>query len=216
MITDKDIIDEFHTLYYDPRARLGIPRPWRNVMWMGINVYQIPSDLIVIQEIVWETRPDIIIECGTASGGLTHYLAKICDMMNNGKVLSIDVSYSKKLPIHPRIKYLTGSTVDPNIIQSVSDNIEGKVMVILDSDHGEQHVTKEIESYSKFVTSGCYMIVCDGNVNGNPIEPNFGPGPQEAIQKFMLKDENKISWTIDKSKEIHLITFFPNGFIKRN
>ena len=86
------------------------------------------------------------------------------------------------------------------------------VLVILDSDHNMPHVLKEMEIYSEFVTKGSYMIVEDSNVNGHPIMPNWGPGPFEAIQRFL--EENN-SFEVDKNREKFYMSFNPNGYLKK-
>ena len=85
-------------------------------------------------------------------------------------------------------------------------------MVILDSDHSEDHVTKELEKYHSLVTKGNYLVVEDSNVNGHPVWPQHGPGPMEAILKFI---KNNPQFQVDKARERHLVTFNPMGYLKR-
>ena len=85
-------------------------------------------------------------------------------------------------------------------------------MVILDSKHTADHVRKELDAYAPLVSPGCYLIVQDGFVNGHPLEPDFGPGPYEAVQDFLAVDDR---FEVDESRERMLFTFNPGGFLRR-
>lgn len=205
----KNVVDDFHKLYYDSRHKT-----WRNTWWLGIRANKCPLDLWVYQEILFELKPDIIVECGTADGGSALFLASICDLLNKGKIISIDIEKKKNRPKHKRITYLLGSSTS----QVIEDKVQGfirssdGVMVILDSDHDKEHVFNELKIYSEFVTKGSYIIVEDTNINGHPVKPDFGPGPMEAVEEFLEKNKDFI---IDKSREKFYLTFNPNGFLKK-
>ncbi len=200
------IADQFHQQYYDS----GV---WMNTTWLGVPVQKLPLDLWIYQEIMNELKPDLIIECGTADGGSAYYLASLCDLVRNGRIISIDI-LAKPRPQHPRITYLTGSSVSAEIQTAVRNAIKPgeRVMVILDSDHSLEHVLNELRAYAPLVTSGSYLIVEDTNINGHPVLPQFGPGPMEALQQFLA--ENK-DFQVDLSREKFFVTFFPNGFLKK-
>ena len=85
-------------------------------------------------------------------------------------------------------------------------------MVILDSDHGKDHVLNELRTYSPFVTKGSYLIVEDTNINGHPVLHDFGPGPMEAVEDFLKENQN---FTVDKSKEKFYLTFNPKGYLRK-
>ncbi len=203
---DNPISDQFHQLYYDSLT-------WLNTFWMGVPIQKCPLDLWIYQEMIFELRPDVIVESGTADGGSAYYLASLCDLVQNGRILTIDIT-PKTRPQHPRITYLTGSSVSPEIYNNVRNSIKPheRVMVILDSDHSFGHVLNELRIYALLVTAGSYMVLEDTNINGHPVYPNFGPGPMEALQQFLA--ENK-GFTVDKSREKFFMTFFPNGFLKK-
>jgi cephalosporin hydroxylase len=173
-----------------------------------------PLDLWIYQEIIFEQKPDMIIECGTANGGSALFLASICDLVNNGKIITIDIENKQNKPRHKRIKYLVGSSTAENIVDQIRKLIsdKNKVMVILDSDHHKEHVLNELTIYSKFVTKGSYIIVEDTNINGHPVFPDFGPGPMEAIEEFLK--ENKI-FVIDYNNEKFYLTYNPRGYLLR-
>ncbi len=175
---------------------------------------QYPSDLLVYQELLVSTAPDLVIETGTLNGGSALYLATVMDALDHGRVVSIDLEPQPGLPTHGRIEFVTGSSTDPEIVKSVAAGI-GKgerVMVILDSDHSQTHVAGELEAFAPLVTPGCYLIVEDTNINGHPVYPEFGPGPMEAVLEFL---PNHPEFVVDATCERLLMTFNPNGFLLR-
>jgi cephalosporin hydroxylase len=86
-------------------------------------------------------------------------------------------------------------------------------MVILDSDHSFGHVLSELRSYAPLVSTGCYLIVEDTNVNAHPVRPDFGPGPMEAVRMFLAEDGG---FVVDDSREKLLMTFNPGGYLRRS
>jgi len=209
--TKEEIVNKFHKLYYDSNVMGGT---WRNTRFLGVPAQKCPFDLFVYQEILYELKPDVIIEAGTASGGGAYFLASMCELMNHGEVVTIDIINTAVSPKHKRIKYLIGSSTSDNIFNQVKllTKSKKKVLVILDSDHSKQHVANELRLYSELVTKGSYIIVEDSNVNGHPVNPHHRPGPMEAIVDFLKENSN---FEIDKTREKHYITFNPSGFLKR-
>lgn len=199
------IVDAFHREWYD--LHFG-------VVWQGVEIQKNPMDLMMYQEILYECRPDLIIECGTFRGGSALYMAHLCDIMQHGMILTIDVNRWVGFPQHPRVIYLTGSTVEKDIFAQAKAFAGGfrKVMVILDSDHSKAHVLKEMDLYSELVTPRQYMIVEDSNINGHPVRQDTGPGPYEAVEKWVPKHPEFI---IDKACERFLYTHNPNGYLRR-
>jgi len=199
----------FHWLYYN-----AAERTWLNTHWLGVPLLKNPLDLWIYQEIIFDLKPDWIIECGTFYGGSALYLASICELVGKGQVISIDTKKTELLSEHHRIIYLRGNSVSEEIIERLRDIIqkESVVMVLLDSCHEMSHVNNEIRIYSDFVTKDSYLIVEDSNINGHPVYSSFGPGPMEAIEAF-LKDNG--DFEIDQSKEKFFLTFNPNGYLKR-
>lgn len=208
---EKSIVDQFHKLYYNSRL---FGKNWGNTFWQGIQIIKCPLDLWIYQEIIFELKPDIIIECGTASGGSALYLASMCDLVNNGKVITIDIEPQKGRPENKRITYLLGSSTSKEIVEKVKSLVRNnnKIMVILDSDHRKQHVLNELRIYSKLVTKGSYLIVEDTNINGHPVSPDFGPGPMEAVDEFLKENKDFIA---DRTREKLYLTFNPSGYLKK-
>jgi cephalosporin hydroxylase len=106
-----------------------------------------------------------------------------------------------------------GSSIDPTVIVRIERYVEheSRVLVVLDSDHAAEHVLAELDAYAPFVTPGSYLIV-DTNVNGNPVLPEHGPGPREAVNEFLAGGN---SFTVDQRPEKFGITFNPGGYLLR-
>lgn len=208
---EKSVVEEFHKLYYYSHL---FGKTWENTFWQGVPTYKCPLDLWIYQEIIFEVKPDIIIETGTAYGGSALFLASILDLLNLGKVLTIDIKKEKNRPKHQRIIYLQGSSTSQQISQKIKSWISqgDKVMVFLDSDHHKNHVLKELKLYSQLVSKGSYLIVEDTNLNGHPIKSYTGPGPFEAVEEFL---QENLDFVVDETKEKFYLTFNPRGYLRK-
>jgi cephalosporin hydroxylase len=185
-----------------------------NTYWLSVPTLKCPLDLWVYQEIIHEQKPDVIIETGTYAGGSALFLASMCDLVGNGRIITIDIETNDNRPEHPRIWYLHGDSTAPEIVRKIKETIKvnESVLVILDSDHHKEHVLCELKQYSPLVTPGSYLIVEDTHFNGNPIRPEFGPGPMEAVNEFL---QQSTAFMTDRTKEKHFMTFNPKGYLKR-
>ena len=203
------VVTFFHKMYY----RQGEKTLW-HTSWLGTKVLKCPLDLWVYQEILYETKPDVIIECGTKVGGSASYLASLCDLLGTGRIITIDVKDLPGKPTHPRVQYLLGSSTSEEIINKVKSLIKPgeRVMVILDSNHRARHVIQELELYHSLVTEGNYLIVEDTNINGHPVYTNYGPGPMEAVRKFL---KNNKDFIVDRDREKYYLTYNPGGYLKK-
>ena len=207
------IVKEFQRLYYNTRSRT-----WKNTYWLGVPVIKCPFDLWVYQEILFEVKPDLVIECGTSKGGSAAFLASMCELIGHGRVITIDLYPKPNRPEHERLTYLSGSSTDPEIMRNVTERIRDEagesasVLVILDSDHTREHVLDELRLYAPLVTLGSYVIVEDTQLNGHPVWPDFGPGPMEAVDIFLSESDD---FVIDKAREKFYLTWNPRGYLKR-
>lgn len=212
-LTDDEqaIVDAFHRLYYDERVE---GRQTVLLSWFGHRILKCPFDIWTYQEIVHETKPELIVECGTRYGGGALYLASLLDLRGGpGEVLTIDITAMKNRPVHPRIRYVMGSTLDPAIVARVREAAAGKrTMVILDSDHSATQVAAELAIYPELVSTGCYLIVDDANLGGHPVLPEHGPGPTEALDAWY---PTQTDFVIDRSRERFMLSLNPRGFLKR-
>jgi cephalosporin hydroxylase len=207
---DGEIVADFTTLYYQQ------PAYWAGTYWLGVHCVKSPLDLWIYQEIVHETRPELIVETGTWHGGSALYFASLLDLIGNGRVLSIDLEPVRdELPKHPRIAYWGGrSSVDPEVLEDVRREARDRtVMVVLDSDHRKEHVLAELAAYAPLVSPGCYLICEDTAINGHPIFAAHGPGPAEALAEWLQRHRDE--WEPDPRREKFLMTFNPGGFLRR-
>lgn len=211
---EQSTVDAFHRLTYDAwRPGQADDRGTISLSWFGYRTLKSPLDLWTYQEIIVETRPDLIIECGTKFGGSAYYLASILDLLGHGRVLTVDIEARTGRPSHRRIEYVLGSSTDPGVVAHVRERARGKrVMVLLDSDHRQAHVAGELAAYHDLVSPGCYLVVEDTNVNGHPAMPDHGPGPMEALDEFMA---GRNDFVIDRDRERFLLTLNPRGFLRR-
>jgi cephalosporin hydroxylase len=203
---DRAAVSRAHDILYLSDA-------WTETTWLGAQALKNPLDLWIYQEIMVETRPELIVETGTYRGGSAFYLASICDLLGAGEVLSVDVEPLRDdYPAHPRITYLGGrSSTDPEVVAEVRARAAGKrTLVVLDSDHSQAHVEAELAAYAEIVPVGCYVIVEDSNIG--QIRKDLLPGPLEAIESFVAGTDE---FEIDRAREKFLITQNPSGYLRR-
>lgn len=181
--------------------------------WFGHRTMKTPMDMWAYQEIVAETKPEVIVECGTAFGGGSLYFASLLDLLGRGDVITIDVEARPGQPTHPRIARIVGSSIDPGVVADVRERVAGRrAMVVLDSDHHEPHVSAELRAYADLVSPGCYLVVEDTNINGHPVLPDHGPGPAEAVEAFLATTDRFVA---DHARERFLLTLNPGGYLRR-
>lgn len=210
---DEPIANAFHDLYYG-----DLDRTWRNTFYKGHGILKCPLDLWLYHEIIWETKPDVIVECGTAHGGSALWLHDQMALYSaSPDVLTVDIEdrepYYPTRPVEFGIHYLHGSSVDRKIVGKVYEHVDDRsALVILDSAHTKSHVLGELDAYASLVPVGGYLIVEDGNVHGHPVLPKHEPGPYEAVEKWL---PGHPEFVIDESKHKFFMTFNPNGYLKR-
>jgi cephalosporin hydroxylase len=193
-----NVVDAFHVTAYDAAKDGG---SWGGATYFGQKIWKWPCDLQLYQELVYELKPRIIIETGTAFGGSALYFAHLLDQLGTGKVVSVDLNeVQQNYPKHARIAYIGGkSSTHPEVLREVESHFhcycepratrKAQSLVILDSDHAKTHVLGELNAYNRFVTDGGYLVVEDVNVNGHPVYAEHGPGPREALDLWMPKNE---------------------------
>ena len=142
-----------------------------------------------------------------------------CSIWKKGRILTVDIEDYPNKPKHDRISYLTGSSTDKSIVEKIKESIkpEDRVMVILDSDHEKGHVLREMAAYAPLVCKGCYLVVQDTHLNGNPISLEFTPGPgkegpMQAVKEFLASNKD---FEVDHSREKFGLTYNPGGWLKR-
>jgi len=199
-----------------------------NFKWLGRPIIQYPQDMIAVQEIIWDVKPELIIETGIAHGGSLIFYASLLELIGEkGKVLGIDIDIRahnrieiEKHSMYKRIDMIEGSSVSETISDRVAYLVKNKkpVMVILDSNHTHEHVLAELNFYSQFVTPGSYLIVMDTVIEDMP-ENSFpnrpwgrGNNPKTAVVEFLKQNDR---FVVDKSIEKKLVlTVAPDGYLK--
>lgn len=220
-----EVLKKAATVFMDASIR---SRYSYNFTWLGRPIIQYPQDIVAIQEIIYQIQPDLIIETGIAHGGSLVLHASICELIGKGEVLGIDIDireHNKTEIINhrmsKRISMIQGSSIAPEIVAQVVEKAKGKkrVMVILDSNHTHDHVSKEIKYYSPLVTKDSYLLVFDTIVEdlSEGIYDNrpwgLGNNPKTAVFDF-LKNNN--DFVIDQRiNNKLLISVAPDGYLRR-
>ena len=210
------VVQAFNAIYWEAGRAGGT---WMDTRFLNVPIFKYPTDLMIYQELIVETKPEVIVETGTAYGGSALYFAFLCQALGRGEVVSVDIRAGAgdhgdvARPQHPRVTYVTGSSTDPAVVQKVKDIVAGRpALVILDSDHRKDHVLAEMRAYAPLVPAGGYLVIEDGIVNGNPVFPEFGPGPTEAIEEFFRESDD---FRVDERRERLLLTQNPCGYLRR-
>ena len=195
--------------------------------WLGRPIIQYPQDILIIQELIWKIKPDLVIETGIARGGSLIFTASILELIGKGNVIGIDVDIRKhnreeieKHPMFKRIKMIEGSSIDKKIVKKIFKLAERKkkILVLLDSSHTHSHVLEELKSYSPLVNKGSYVVVFDTVLedmpkNSFPNRPwDKGDNPKTAVKEF-VKKSNRFKIDIDIERKL-MITSNPSGFLK--
>lgn len=210
-----------------------IPKYSYNFSWLGRPIIQYPEDIVAMQELVWEVKPDLIIETGIAHGGSLIFFSAMLELVkvctgNEGEVLGIDIdirAHNRKAieehPLSKRISMIEGSSIAPEIIAQVKAKAKGKerILISLDSNHTHDHVLAELEAYAHLTTVGSYCVVFDTMVEDMPREQTgdrpWGPGnnPKTAVRQWIKSHpEFKVDKSIDNKL---LVSVAPEGFLKR-
>lgn len=209
------------------------PKYSYNFSWLGRPIIQYPQDMVAMQEIIWEVKPDLIIETGIAHGGSLIFSAAMLELVAactgiEGEVLGLDIDirpHNRKAieehPMYKRISMIQGSSIAPEIVAQVVEKSKGKkrILVCLDSNHTHEHVLAELKAYAPLTTVGSYCVVFDTVVEDMPKElagdRPWGPGdnPKTAVFEYLkTHDEFVINKDIDHKL---LISVAPDGYLKR-
>ena len=214
-----------------------------NFRWLGRPAIQFPQDMAGLQELIWQARPDMIIETGIAHGGSLMLSASLlalldyCEAAEAGtvldprlpkrKVLGIDIDIRthnrEAIEAHPmksRIEMIEGSSINADVVRRVHEHAAGKrVLVLLDSNHTHDHVLAELEAYATLVEPGSYCVVYDTLIEDLPDDLihdrpwNVGNNPKTAVREFLARNHD---FVVDEDIEAKLlITVAPGGYLKR-
>ncbi len=182
--------------------------------YFGVTALKSPMDFWVYQEIIFDMKPDIILEIGNNQGGSTLALAHMCDLLKHGKVIGLDIDHQHIPEIvtgHPRITLIEGDACESfgTVRRLIAEN--DRVLIIEDSSHTYENTLNVLNTYSPLTKSGDYFIVED-SICYHGLEVGPKPGPYEAVEKFISESDY---FEIDRTKESFLITWNPKGYLKR-
>jgi len=193
---------------------------------MGIPIIQLPEDLLMAQEVIYKVRPEVIIETGTAHGGTAVFYASMLELLDDGRVISIDNEIRKynrlAIQAHPmskRITLIEGDSAANETVDKVRRLLRAneKVLVTLDSNHTYAHVSKELEKYSPMVSPESYLIVFDGVMKFVADAPHGKSkwkrdNPGRAVEEFL---SNHPEFEPDYYYNRMAVTYCPGGFLRR-
>ncbi|MDP8983069.1 MAG: cephalosporin hydroxylase family protein [Acidobacteriota bacterium] len=210
----QSIPEAYHDWYYSRKI-------WETVTFLGVQTLKSVSDLWNYQEILTELKPSLILELGTFHGGSTLYFAEIGKLVSpNLRILSVDNEHHRVHPrvrTHERIELLESDSTHPRVAARFLELREawpGKTFFIVDSNHTKDHVLAELMLLRDLTQPGDYVVVEDGNINGHPVLPGWGPGPYEALQEYLEKYSE--DYFADTAREQKFgFTFAPTGFLIR-
>jgi len=196
------------------------------VTWMGVPIIQIPEDILMVQELIWKLRPDVVVESGVAHGGALILYASLLELIGRGRVVGVDVEIRKynrlaiqSHPMSSRITLIERSSVDDATLEEVRAMIEPDqtVLVMLDSNHSRAHVRQELELYAPLVSPGSYVIVFDSVMAMVHDAPNGQPSwvddnPLAAVEDFLTVHPEFVQ---DRGYERLRATYCHGGFLRR-
>jgi cephalosporin hydroxylase len=215
-------------------VRIGWVRKYSYAFsWMGRPIIQLPDDMVRIQEAIYATKPDVIVETGVAHGGSLIYYASLFEAMGHGRVIGVDIEIRKHnraaIEAHPmkkRISLVEGDSTAQDTVDQVRAMIQPgeKVMVILDSNHSKAHVAGELGAYAGLVTPGCHLLVQDGVMELVAGMPRTDAdwdwnNPRTAIADFLAARPEfksaKAARPFDESSEVPDCSHHPDGWLIR-
>jgi cephalosporin hydroxylase len=202
--------------------------------WMGRPVIQLPEDMIRVQEVVWQLRPDVIVETGVAHGGSLIFYASLFAAMDHGRVIGVDVDICQHnraaIEAHPlarRITLIEGNSTAAGTLAAVRHGIapNESVLVVLDSNHSRAHVEAELDLYAQLVTRGSYIVACDGIMAQFAGAPRSAPdwtwnNPVAAVDAFLARNTDfaleEPGFLFNEGSVRSRVTYWPNSFLKRH
>jgi cephalosporin hydroxylase len=228
---------------YSPEAYEAISREWMRVgwslgsyytfSWAGQPILQLPEDMVRLQEVVYELKPEVIVETGVCFGGSLLFHATLCEAIGHGRVIGVDIRIPedtrRSVEAHRlahRIALIEGDSTAPETIARVRESAggTGPVMVILDSDHSRAHVLRELEAYCPLVTPGSCIIAEDGVMQDLADVPGGYPewvedNPTRAAHLFAESHpefEMRVpAWKFNRGELRSNVTYWPDGWLWR-
>lgn len=243
VVVVKDAEGERRHPMESPEAFSAVSRAWLRCgwdtkyvygfSWLGRPIIQLPEDMIRIQEVIFEVKPDVVIETGVAHGGSLIYYASLFQAMGKGRTIGVDIEIRphnrKAIEEHPLAGYITlveGSSTAPEVVDAVRADLGGDetVMVILDSNHTKEHVLGELDAYGPMVSVGSYIVACDGIMGQVAGAPRTGEdwtwnNPTEAARKFAADNPlfviEEPPFPFNEGAVTERVTYWPGAYLRR-
>jgi len=228
---------------YSPEAFAALSRLWLKVgwslrytysfTWMGRPIIQLPEDIVRIQEVLYEVKPDVVIETGVAHGGSLVLYASLFKAMGRGRVIGVDIEirpHNRKAieehPLSPLITLVEGNSVAVETLARVRSHLRPgeRVLVLLDSNHCRAHVLSELEAYGPLVTPGSYIVATDGLMEFLDDVPRGQPSwktdnPKAAAEEFAKGHTEFVPCSppfhFNEGSISEPITHWPGAYLKR-
>lgn len=228
---------------FTPEAFECVSREWLRIgwalryyhtfTWFGRPILQLPDDLIRLQEVIYDVRPDVLIETGVFDGGSLLFHASLAEALGNGRVIGIELELRHGLaesihshPLSNRISLIEGDSTAPATVGRVRELIRPgeKVMVILDSDHSRAHVAAELEVYAPLVSIGSWIVAADGIMHELADVPAGEPSwkddnPSAAAREFAVRHPEFVlgppAWKVNTGPLSQNVTYWPDGWLRR-
>ena len=201
--------------------------------WMGRPVIQLPEDMIRLQEVIWDLKPDVLVETGVAHGGSLIFYASLFEAMGKGRVVGVDIEIRphnraaiEAHPMNRRIDLVEGSSTAPEVLDQVKALIKPgeTVLVVLDSNHSKAHVLDELRAYGEIIGVGSYVVATDGimeQVKGAPRTRDDWDwnNPKAAVHAFLAEDQrfalDEPAFPFNEGVVKERVTYWPDCFVKR-
>lgn len=201
--------------------------------WMGRPIIQLPEDMVRLQELIFELKPDVIVETGIAHGGSLIFYASLFELLGKGRVIGVDIEIRPhnrqailEHPMAKRIAMIEGSSIDPVTVAKVKDMIRPgeTVLVLLDSNHLHGHVLEELRAYGPLVSVGSYIVATDGVMEQVVGAPRSSPdwawnNPKKAAHDFVAENPDfaieEPAWLFNEGVVRNRVTYWPDAFVKR-
>ena len=204
--------------------------------WMGRPVIQNPEDMVRTQEVIFEVRPDVIVETGVAHGGSLIFYASLFAAMGQeeGRVIGVDIEIRphnrEAIEAHPLFRHISlieGDSTAPEIVDQVKSQVgaDNTVLVILDSCHTRDHVAKELEAYHELVSPGSYIVATDGSMQFLHDVPRGDASwtedhPSAAAIEFAERHPEftlqQPHWPFNESTLSENVTHWPEAWLRKN
>ena len=224
MVADTQLVKDA----LDVKVRAGRYYWIHQTTWFGEPILQPPQDMFALQEIIFNTRPEYIIEVGVAWGGTLLFYSTLLEVLGGKQIIGIDIFMPDDLKqrlgsfgkLSERITLLNKSSIEEDTLQEIKAIIgdSKKVLIILDSNHTHEHVFKELNLYSPLVGKGYYLVCSDTVIEYQPEQDyrdrpwGHGNNPKTALDAF-LKENDRFEIDYPLSNKL-LITCSPGGFLK--